>query len=74
MWDVVSCDYDARLTPEDVFRNIRHFVRPGSVITFHDSVKAERNLKEVLPLAICWMKEHGYRFEAIPYHKLTKEN
>lgn len=71
MWDVVSCDYDARLTPEDVFRNIRHFVRPGSVITFHDSVKAERNLKEVLPQAIGWMKEHGYRFETIPYHKLT---
>lgn len=74
MWDVVSCDYDARLAPADVFRNIRHFVRPGSVITFHDSVKAERNLKEVLPLAIRWIKEQGYRFEAIPHQKLTDEN
>ncbi len=71
MWDVVSCDYDARLTPEKVFSNIRHFVRPGSVITFHDSIKAEKNLKEVLPWAIRWMKEQGYRFEAIPYTKIT---
>lgn len=69
MWDVVSCDYDARLAPEEVFRNIRHFVRPGSIITFHDSVKAERNLKEVLPQAIRWIKEQGYRFEAIPQQK-----
>jgi peptidoglycan/xylan/chitin deacetylase (PgdA/CDA1 family) len=74
MWDVVSCDYDARLTPEDVFRNIRHFVRPGSVITFHDSVKARQNLKVALPLAIRWIKNHGYRFEAISYQKLTETN
>lgn len=74
MWDVVSCDYDSRLTPEKVFQNIRRFVRPGSVITFHDSLKAERNMKEVLPKAVRWLKERGYRFEAIPYKKSAAEN
>lgn len=69
MWDLISCDYDTRIKPEKVFRNITDFVRPGSVITFHDSIKAKSNLTEVLPRAIRWMKEQDYRFEAIPYKK-----
>ncbi len=70
MWDVISCDYDRRLEPNRVLKNVTDFVRPGSVLTFHDSLKAERNLTETLPLAIRWMKEQGYRFEAIPYQSL----
>ena len=69
MWDIVSCDYDTRIKPEKVLRNVKDFVRPGSVITFHDSIKAENNLKQSLPEAIRWMKEQGYRFEAISYQK-----
>lgn len=69
MWDLITCDYDSRLKPEKIFRNITEFVRPGSILTFHDSIKAEPNLTEVLPQAIRWLKEQGYRFEAIPYNK-----
>lgn len=69
MWDLISCDYDFRIKPEKVYRNVTDFVRPGSVITFHDSLKAQRNLQEVLPKAISWLKEQGYRFEAVSYHK-----
>jgi len=69
MWDLISCDYDARIKPEKILRNITDFVRPGSVITFHDSIKAKFNLEEVLPLAIRWMKTQGYQFNAIPYNK-----
>ena len=69
MWDLISCDYDARLKPETVLKNIVDFVREGSVITFHDSIKAQQNLQEVLPKAIQYLKEQGYRFEAIPYQK-----
>jgi len=72
MWDVISCDYDRGLKPENVLRNITEFVRWGSIITFHDSLKAQRNLEEVLPISIRWMKEQGYRFEAIPYKKVNE--
>jgi peptidoglycan/xylan/chitin deacetylase (PgdA/CDA1 family) len=71
MWDLISCDYDARFSPTEVFRNITDFVRPGSIITFHDSIKARENLTEALPAAISWMKEQGYRFKSIPYKKLN---
>ena len=69
MWDLISCDYDRQLTPNQVFRNVTDFVRPGSIITFHDSIKAQPNLTEVLPRAIKWMKEQGYRFEAISFNQ-----
>ncbi|HEY3373362.1 MAG TPA: polysaccharide deacetylase family protein [Prolixibacteraceae bacterium] len=67
MWDLISCDYDARLSPEKVLSNVIDFVRPGSIVTFHDSEKAKINLMKALPLSITWMKEQGYRFEAISY-------
>ncbi len=69
MWDLITCDYDRNLTPEMVFRNVTDFIRPGSIITFHDSIKARPNLTRVLPRAIRWMKEQGYRFEVIPYSR-----
>ncbi len=72
MWDLISCDYDVRIKPEKVLKNITDFVRPGSIITFHDSFKAKRNLTEALPQAISWIREQGYRFEAIPYHTIKK--
>jgi peptidoglycan/xylan/chitin deacetylase (PgdA/CDA1 family) len=69
MWDLISCDYDHRIKPGKVLKNVTDFVRPGSIITFHDSIKAKNNLMKALPLSIKWMKEQGYRFEAIPYKK-----
>ena len=69
MWDLISCDYDPRLNPGKVLKNVTDFVRPGSILTFHDSEKAKINLMEALPLSIKWMKEQGYRFEAIPYRQ-----
>jgi len=67
MWDLISCDYDKWIKPGEVLKNVTDFVRPGSIITFHDSEKARINLMKALPLSIQWMKEQGYRFEAIPY-------
>lgn len=74
MWDLISCDYDRNLKPGKVYSNVVDHVRPGSIITFHDSEKAKANLMEALPKAIKWMKSQGYRFEAIPYKQtIVKE-
>ncbi|MDR1860402.1 MAG: polysaccharide deacetylase family protein [Bacteroidales bacterium] len=62
MWDVVSCDYRRTLTPVHVVDNVMQHVRPGSIITFHDSLKAERNLRIALPDVIKKLKEEGYSF------------
>lgn len=60
MYDLVTRDYSIKMTPDEVFRNVRRYVRNGSIIVFHDSLKAERNMKEVLPRAIEWLQNEGY--------------
>ena len=65
LWDVVTRDYSNRLTPDDVLNNVKNYARNGSIVVFHDSLKAEKNMKYALPLAIEWLKEQGYVFKTI---------
>ena len=65
MWDLVTRDYSKRLNGEQVFSKLKHYVRNGSIITFHDSLKSEKNLQYALPRSIEWLLEQGYRFEVL---------
>ncbi len=62
MWDVVTRDYSRLLTADDVLRNVKRYTRPGSIITFHDSLKSIDKLKHALPEALSWLQEQGYEF------------
>ena len=63
MWDLVTRDYSKRLNGHQVLDNVKKYVRNGSIITFHDSIKSEKNLKYALPRAIEWLLEQGYEFK-----------
>lgn len=52
MWDVLSGDYDKSITPEESIDNVLRNVRPGSIIVFHDSVKAWPNVQKSLPIIL----------------------
>lgn len=62
MYDLVTRDYSEKLNGEQVFENVKKYCRNGSIIVFHDSLKAERNLRYALPRSIEWLKENGYKF------------
>ena len=62
MWDLVTRDYSTRLNGRDVLLNVRRFARPGSIITFHDSLKSQDKLLYALPRAIAWLQSQGYAF------------
>ena len=62
MWDLVSCDYRGDWEPSRIIHNVTNYVRPGSIITFHDSLKAEKNLRQSLPVVIKELKKRGYSF------------
>ena len=66
MWDILSGDYKPELSPDEVVDNVLEFIRPGAIITFHDSIKAEENLKYALPIVIKKLKEDGYQFGLLP--------
>lgn len=63
MWDLVTRDYSKRMNGEEVLANVKKYVRNGSIITFHDSLRSEENLKYALPRAIEWLQEQGYEFK-----------
>lgn len=66
MYDLVTRDYSRKLTPERVLENVKRYARNGSIIVFHDSLKARENLTYALPRAIEWLKSQGYEFLPIP--------
>lgn len=66
MYDLVTRDYSAKLNPEQVMANVKRFARNGSIIVFHDSLKAAANMRAVLPRAIEWLLSQGYEFERLP--------
>lgn len=66
MYDLVTRDYSRKLSPDRVMDNVRRYARNGSIIVFHDSLKAEPNLRQVLPEAIRYLRDQGYEFLPIP--------
>ena len=60
MWDIISFDFDQEISKETCLENVLKNVRPGSIIVFHDSVKAAQNLKYALPKTLKFLKEKGY--------------
>jgi len=61
-WDVLSGDFDLNLSPEACYQNVIKGARNGSIIVFHDNVKAIPRVTYALPKAIRYFKEKGYRF------------
>ena len=59
MWDVLSVDFDVTITPEKCLENVMQNVHSGSIIVFHDSVKAFANLEYVLPRTLEFLKQKG---------------
>lgn len=65
MWDVLSGDFDKTITAEKCFKNVIKHTKEGSTIVFHDSLKASKNLKAVLPKILEYYTERGFQFEPL---------
>lgn len=52
MWDTLSKDYDVTLSSDQVYQNATSGVNSGSILVFHDSLKAECHLRDVLEQVI----------------------
>lgn len=66
MWDVLSQDYNASISAERCLRRTIKACRPGSIIVFHDSYKAFRNMQYCLPRLIDHFGGKDFNFKAIP--------
>ena len=62
MWDVLSKDYDKNISAEKCLQRVITKAKSGSVIVFHDNVKAEKNLRYVLPRVMEYFSERNFSF------------
>ena len=67
MWDVLSIDWDKHLPKEQCLKNILKHTKPGSIVVFHDSIKAQKNMQYALPRTLAYFSEKGYQFKALPH-------
>ncbi len=65
LWDVMSGDFDTRISAQQCLDNVLNNVEKGSIIVFHDSLKAEKHLRFVLPKVLDFYSKKGFRFDSL---------
>ncbi len=65
LWDTLSKDWEQTFSKENCLQNVIQHVESGSILVFHDSVKASKNLKYVLPEVLHYFSEREYTFDSI---------
>lgn len=65
MWDVLSFDFDQRVTKEQCLANVLNYTREGSLVIFHDSVKAADRMLYALPAMLKHFRDKGFTFEQL---------
>ncbi|HAT63026.1 MAG TPA: polysaccharide deacetylase family protein [Flavobacteriaceae bacterium] len=65
MWDVLSYDWDKDISEEKCLQNVLQNIQPGSIVVFHDSLKAEKNLRFVLPKVLDNLSNRNLKLAAI---------
>lgn len=66
MWDVLSADWDKKVSPQKCLSNVVRNSGAGSIVVFHDSEKAYGNMSYALPRTLEYFSERGYSFKALP--------
>ena len=65
MWDVLSADFDFRISNETCLQNVLKHAKNGSIIVFHDSLKSEEKIRYALPKVLEHFTKNGFEFCAI---------
>lgn len=65
MWSVLTRDYEVKLSEEQCLKKAIRQTSAGSIVLFHDSLKAQKNLYYVLPRFLEYFSKKGYEFSTI---------
>ena len=65
MWDVITGDFDPNLSPETCYRNAIKHTTNGSIVVFHDSLKAFDRLEYALPRFLQHFTDKGFTFSTL---------
>lgn len=65
MWNVLSFDWDKEVSKEQCLKNVISYSSSGSIVVFHDSLKAEKNMKYALPKVLEHFSKKGFTFKSL---------
>lgn len=65
MWDVLSGDFDQSINFKTCINNVLKNTRNGSIIVFHDSLKAYSRLEQSLPIILEKLSQKGFVFRTL---------
>lgn len=66
LWDVLSADFDARISPQKCAANVLRYTQAGSIVVFHDSLKAKANMQYALSATLAYFSKQGFSFCSLP--------
>jgi peptidoglycan/xylan/chitin deacetylase (PgdA/CDA1 family) len=65
LWNILTGDFDPNLNPEKSLKKTLKNTKPGSIVVFHDSLKAKKNLQYILPNVLKHWSQQGYQFKTL---------
>jgi peptidoglycan/xylan/chitin deacetylase (PgdA/CDA1 family) len=71
MWDVLTFDWDKDISHETCLKNVIDNTSNGSIVVFHDSIKASKNMMNVLPKVLEHYSKLGYTFKALEFKDIA---
>lgn len=66
MWSYVTGDWNKKLDCQAVLSGLKRFSRPGFIPVFHDSEKAWKNVREILPAYLDFLQESNFTSNNLP--------
>ena len=66
MWSILSKDYEQKISKQQCLENVLQHIKPGSIVVFHDSLKAFKNLQYTLPKVLEHCTKKGWQCQALP--------
>jgi len=65
MWSALTYDFSQPISPQKCLQIALKNTGKGSIVVFHDSVKAAENMLFALPLFLQYFTDKGFKFQAL---------
>lgn len=67
LWDFMTYDYRTDISEQMILEEIKRRTRNGAIVLFHDSPKAQNNIRKALPKALQYWQEENYKCQTFKH-------
>ena len=66
MWDLITGDFDNRVTVTECKNLVLNNIKNGSIVVMHENEKSKNKVLSILPEILDYFRNKGFEFKAIP--------